>query len=97
MGVRRALGAARGDIYRQFLAEAGMVGLAGGLLGVLLTGLGMLGVGLVFEPAVAKLATLDLSLVALTLLVAVLATLLAAFYPTWRAAQVQPAWQLKSN
>ncbi|WP_243041981.1 ABC transporter permease [Dyella sedimenti] len=97
IGVRRALGAARGDIYRQFLAEAGMVGLAGGLLGVLLTGLGMLGVGLVFEPAVAKLATLDLSLVALTLLVAVLATLLAAFYPTWRAAQVQPAWQLKSN
>jgi putative ABC transport system permease protein len=37
------------------------------------------------------------SLVALTLLVAILATVLAAFYPTWRAAQVQPAWQLKSN
>jgi putative ABC transport system permease protein len=35
--------------------------------------------------------------VALTLLVAILATVLAAFYPTWRAAQVQPAWQLKSN
>jgi putative ABC transport system permease protein len=97
IGVRRALGASRGDIYRQFLAEAGMVGLTGGALGVLLTGVGMLGVGLVFQPQIARLAHLDLSLVALSLLVAVLATVVAAFYPTWRAAQVQPAWQLKSN
>jgi putative ABC transport system permease protein len=37
------------------------------------------------------------SLVSLALLVAIAATVLAAFYPTWRAAQVQPAWQLKSN
>ena len=97
IGVRRALGASRGDIYRQFLAEAGMVGLAGGLLGVVLTGVGMLGVGLVFAPEIARLARLDLSLVSLALLVAIAATVLAAFYPTWRAAQVQPAWQLKSN
>ena len=33
----------------------------------------------------------------LTVLVAVATTLIAALYPTWRAAQVQPAWQLKSN
>ena len=97
IGVRRALGASRGDIYRQFLAEAGMVGLAGGVLGLLLTGLGMLGIGMVFEPQIARLAHLDVSLVLLTLLVAIAATVLAAFYPTWRAAQVQPAWQLKSN
>jgi putative ABC transport system permease protein len=97
IGVRRALGASRAHIYGQFLAEAGMVGLAGGTLGLLLTALGMLGLGMVFEPQIARLAHLDLSLVLLTLLVAIAATLLAAFYPTWRAAQVQPAWQLKSN
>ncbi|WP_243050733.1 ABC transporter permease [Dyella sp. RRB7] len=97
IGVRRALGASRADIYGQFLVEAAMVGVAGGVLGLLLTGLGMLGVGMVFEPQIARLAHLDLSLVALTLLVAIVATVLAAFYPTWRAAQVQPAWQLKSN
>jgi putative ABC transport system permease protein len=73
------------------------VGLAGGVLGLLLTALGMFGVGLLFEPEIARLAHLDLSLVAMTLLVAIAATVLAAFYPTWRAAQVQPAWQLKSN
>jgi len=97
IGVRRALGASRADIYHQFLAEAAMVGLAGGVLGLVLTGAGMFGVGLVFEPQIARLAHLDISLVALTLLLAIAATVLAAFYPTWRAAQVQPAWQLKSN
>jgi putative ABC transport system permease protein len=97
IGVRRALGAPRRQIYGQFLIEAGTVGLAGGLLGLLLTAVGMLGVGLLFEADIARLAHLDLSLIATTLLVAIFATVLAAFYPAWRAAQVQPAWQLKSN
>lgn len=97
IGVRRALGASRGAIYRQFLVEAAAIGLAGGLLGLLLTALGMAGIGKVFEPEIARLARLDASLFLLTVLVAVLVTLVAALYPTWRAAQVQPAWQLKSN
>jgi putative ABC transport system permease protein len=97
IGVRRALGASRQAIYAQFLVEAGAVGIAGGVLGLLLTGLGVLGVGLVFDPEIARLARLDVPLIALTLLVSIVATVLAAFYPTWRAAQVQPAWQLKSN
>lgn len=97
IGVRRALGASRREIYTQYLTEAATVGLAGGVLGLLLTAVGVSGVGLLFSPQIAKLAHLDLSLVVLTLLVAIVATLLAAFYPAWRAARVQPAWQLKSN
>jgi putative ABC transport system permease protein len=97
IGVRRALGASRRQIYAQYLIEAATVGLAGGVLGLLLTAVGVSGVGLLFQPEIARLAHLDFSLVGLTLLVAVLATMLAAFYPTWRAAQVQPAWQLKSH
>ena len=97
IGVRRALGASRREIYTQFLMEAGAVGLAGGLLGLALTGVGVYGISLIFDPQVARLATLDVPLVLLTLLVAILSTVIAAFYPTWRAAQVQPAWQLKSN
>jgi len=97
IGVRRALGASRGAIYGQFLTEAAAIGLAGGVLGLLLTTLGMAGIGWVFEPEVARLARLDASLLLLTVLVAVATTLVAALYPTWRAAQVQPAWQLKSN
>lgn len=97
IGVRRALGASRAAIYGQFMVEAAVVGLAGGVLGLLLTSLGMAGVHLIFEPQIARLAQLDGSLVLLTVAVAVATTLVAAIYPTWRAAQVQPAWQLKSN
>ena len=97
IGVRRALGASRREIYTQYLIEAATVGLAGGVLGLLLTAFGVTGVGVLFPPQIAKLAQLDLSLVGLTLLVAVIATVLAAFYPAWRAARVQPAWQLKSS
>lgn len=97
IGVRRALGATRGEIYTQYLIEAGTVGLAGGLLGLLFTAIGVAGVGVLFRPEIAKLAKLDPSLVALTFAVAIVATVLAAFYPAWRAAHVQPAWQLKSS
>jgi putative ABC transport system permease protein len=97
IGVRRALGASRGEIWTQFLAEAAMVGVAGGVAGVLFTGVGVLGIGLVFEPEIARLAHINIGLAGLTLLCAVAATLASAFYPTWRASRVQPAWQLKSQ
>ena len=97
IGVRRALGASRRQIYTQFLIEAAVVGVVGGLLGLLLTACGVLGIGLVYEPEIARLAHLNFSLVGFTLLVSVAAAIVAAFYPTWRAARVQPAWQLKAN
>jgi len=97
IGVRRALGAQRTAIYAQFLTEAGIIGLAGGVLGLLLTGVGVASVSWVLPKDIAALARLDFSLLALTLLVAIVATLLAGLYPTFRASRVQPAWQLKSN
>jgi putative ABC transport system permease protein len=97
IGVRRALGAPRMAIYAQFLTEAAMIGLAGGVLGLLLTGVGVASVSWVLPKDIASLARLDVSLLALTLLVAVVATTLAGLYPTFRASRVQPAWQLKSN
>lgn len=97
IGVRRALGASRRSIYAQFLTEAGMVGMAGGLLGMLLTVFGVLGMGSFFEPRVARVVHIDVSLLVLTLLTSIATTVIAALYPTWRAAQIQPAWQLNSN
>lgn len=97
IGVRRALGAPRRAIYLQFLVEAGTIGLAGGVLGLLLTGLGVASVAWVLPPEIANLARIDVSLLLASLALAVLATLLAGLYPVWCAARVQPAWQLKSN
>src|SRR5690606_26726147 len=44
IGVRRALGASRKAIFAQCLVEAGTVGLAGGILGLVLSLLGLWGV-----------------------------------------------------
>lgn len=98
IGLRRAVGASKRSIFAQFLSEAGMVGLAGAALGLLLTWLGLVGLRALYaDGASGTLARLDLGMVAITVGVALLASLLAGVYPTWKACQVAPATQLKSN
>lgn len=97
IAVRRALGASRAAIYRQFLMEGATVGVVGGAFGVALTLLGLWGAGKLFEPDVARLVHADVSLIALTIALATAATVVSTLYPTWRAAQTQPAWQIKIN
>ena len=96
IGVRRALGANRRAIFVQCLIEAGVIGLAGGLLGLALTMLGLLGLRTVLSEQIVLLTRLDVADVAIAIALAVAATVVAGLYPTWRAAQVQPAWQLKA-
>jgi putative ABC transport system permease protein len=84
IGVRRAVGATRGQIVREVLCESALVALTGGLLGTLaIAGLtralsGPLGLELTVEPR--------------TVLAALLASagsgLLAGWYPARRAAQI---------
>jgi putative ABC transport system permease protein len=97
IGVRRALGANRGAIFSQCLIEAGVIGLAGGLLGLALTALGLLGLRALLSDSVNRLTHLGLGDVAIAITLSIVATTLAGLYPTWRAAQVQPAWQLKAQ
>jgi putative ABC transport system permease protein len=96
IGVRRALGASRRAVFAQYLVEAGVVGIAGGILGL---GLALLGLWAVRQqPAgYAELAHLDATMLAATLALAVFASLLAGLLPAWRAGQVAPAIQLKSQ
>ena len=96
IAVRRALGASRAAIFAQFLTEAAVIGAGGGLLGLLFTAIGVLEVGVVMPAHLAALARIDPTLLMLTLLLAVTATLLAAVYPTYRASRVPPALQLKT-
>ncbi|HTB86559.1 MAG TPA: ABC transporter permease [Steroidobacteraceae bacterium] len=97
IGVRRALGASRRAIFGQCLIEAGVVGLAGGLLGLALTALGLMGLRSLLSEEVGRLTHFSPADITIAIVLAVLATTLAGLYPTWRAAQVQPAWQLKAQ
>jgi putative ABC transport system permease protein len=96
LGVRRALGASKRALFAQLLVESGVIGLSGGICGLLLA---FLGLWLVRQrPSdYATLAHLDMSMLLTTFLLAVGASLVAGLLPAWRACQITPALQLKSN
>jgi len=96
LSVRRALGASRRAIFTQCLLEAALVGIVGGLLGLVLTDLGLNGLRSLVSEEGRHLMHLDASDVLIAVMLAVLATIVAGVYPTWRAARVQPARYLKA-
>jgi putative ABC transport system permease protein len=97
IGVRRALGGSRSAILFQYLTEAAVIGLAGGLLGAVLTVCFVSSLGLVFPVDVARLAHVTLPTLLLAPIIALCMVLLAAAYPILRACRIEPGWQLKSS
>jgi len=96
VGVRRALGAGQGAIFRQFLMETTVVGLAGGVLGLALA---FASLALIRQQSrdLGAVAHMDWKMLATTFVIAVIAAIVAGLLPTWRACQVSPALQLKSQ
>jgi len=91
IGVRRAIGATRGNIRRQFLMEAALLALGGGIIGVLL--------GIAIAKTISALGPLPTlvrpSLVLAGLTVAVVTGLLAGFIPAMKAAKLPPIEALR--
>ena len=97
IGLRQALGASKSTLFGQYLIESGCIGLAGGLLGLLFALLGLSAIETLYGDYLKGLVELDLTMTLTAIALAIISALLAGLYPTWRACNVQPAQQLKSQ
>jgi putative ABC transport system permease protein len=97
IGLRRAVGASKTDLFLQHLVETALIGLFGGILGLGFALIGLEGIKLLYGDFVNNLATLDLTLVVIGLTLALVSSIAAGLYPTWRACNIAPASQLKSQ
>jgi putative ABC transport system permease protein len=91
IGVRKAIGAKRRAILRQFLTEAACICLIGGLIGLSIAWPGTL-VMARFLPA-----KMSPGIVAIALLVAALTGVVSGFFPAWRAARMNPVDALRNE
>jgi putative ABC transport system permease protein len=98
ISLRRALGASRRAIFSQYIVEAGMIGVAGGVLGVGMTWLGLKGIELLYGEFefISRLIEMDWYVIFVAIVLAIISALAAALYPTWRACAVHPASELKA-
>ncbi len=99
IGLKKAIGASDLDIIREYVAEAGMIGLIGGLLGILLgTGLAnLLNVTISQSLGGTDMFTVTPRLVVGSLVFAVLLGTGAGLYPAWSAARLDPVKALRSK
>lgn len=92
IGVRRALGASRGDVLRQFLIEAALVAALGGLAGTVAG----VAVAAVVAAQRALPGVIVWDAVGLALLISIGVGLVFGLQPAWKAAQVDPIEALRS-
>jgi putative ABC transport system permease protein len=94
VGVRRALGASRREIFIQHLVDVALIGLMGGLLGLALGQLGLLGVKTLYS-SYSQLVYMDTTLIVLAIGIALGSSVLAGMYPAWLICRTNPSVYLK--
>lgn len=96
VGVRRALGASRADIFLQHVVECELIGVVGGAIGLLLS----LGAILFLNQWLKTISTrgdffrLDVPMILLSIGLSLAAGLAAGLYPAWRTCRLAPAVHL---
>lgn len=96
VGVRRALGASKTQVFYQHLVEVALLGVLGGLGGILLTQLGLWGIRQTYTYYDA-LASMDLAMFLAAPVIAIVSCLLAGLYPAWLVCRTNPSIYLKTQ
>jgi putative ABC transport system permease protein len=94
IGIRKALGAQERDIWMQFLVEAAILSLAGGLIGIA-TGWGISLAVDYFVEEITPLVAPDIVLLAVSVAVGI--GLFFGFYPAYRASRLNPIDALRTE
>jgi putative ABC transport system permease protein len=93
IGLRKSLGARRGDILKQFLIEAGTLSGTGGMIGI--------GAGVALAAAVSALSPLPAKVapgsIVLAIMLGVGVGLVAGVYPAYRASRLDPIEALRNE
>jgi putative ABC transport system permease protein len=97
LGLHRALGASRAEIFAQRLIECELVGILGGLVGLGLAGLALalLEQALPDQLIPAGSFSIDAYTLSVAFVLSLVAGLLSGLYPAWNACKIAPAHQLK--
>ncbi len=96
IGLRKAVGAKRNDIRVQFLVEATLLSLMGGVLGILLGyGLAALGTVILSNFSENARATVDINSILLATLTSIAVGIFFGLYPAVRASQLNPIQALR--
>lgn len=96
IGVRRALGASRREVFMQHLIDVSLIGLTGGFFGLLLGQIGLYGVKILY-PEYNQLAYMDSTLIFIAVLLSLSSSLIAGLYPAWKICQTNPSLYLKTQ
>ncbi|WP_434940157.1 ABC transporter permease [Shewanella sp. HL-SH8] len=96
VGVRRAIGASRRQIFSQYMVEVGMIGFIGGVIGLLWAWGSLTALHAYFEVE-QSVAGLDISMWFITPLIAISTAVLAGVYPAWVVCRTKPSVYLKAQ
>ncbi len=99
MAVRAALGAGRKRLVNQMLTESVLLGIGGGVCGIAIAGALLATMKQFMEKAFARGGNVHLNLpvLAATLLISLLASVLTGLVPAWRAAHTDPNRAIKAG
>ena len=96
IGIRKSIGASRGDIALQFLMEALLLAFGGGLTGMLIGVLGTLGMVTIVSRTLGESQIPYLLIVAVAMGFSVTVGIVFGSYPAFRAARMDPIEALRS-
>ena len=97
LALRRALGASQWQVLQLNLVEVSLIGVIGGLLGLLFAWFGLIAVRALYGDGYGALTSLNGTLAAQALLIAITASILAGLYPALRVGRMAPAGLLKTQ